>query len=280
MKDKTDKQLFRNNFIAVLLMYIVKASSKITVGILSGSSALIADGVHNIYDIVQFIAISITYRFSKESNEKYPIGRDALESVVAIIIGVSLISVGFDFLREGLLKLLNLFGYIDLIGSALNFDLSFLKVEDVPLPDMSFLMIITVLVSAILSFFVYKYESKVADELESSSLEGDAEELKVDMFIELSLFLAFVISKLYSFKYADPIFTVLIGILPMHAGYELIKEKTLNLLNKAIDSKYRDHIFSTLIGISGVESKSQDIAETFKAYIPRSEEHTSELQSH
>ncbi len=268
MNSDNQARLIRQNFFVVFLMYLFKSASKLIVGIHFGSAALISDGVHNINDILQFIGINLALKFTRKPDpEKYPVGKFALESVVSIIIGASLVWVGLQFLWSGMLKILSVVGFTDWLAQFIPPAAELLGTESVSLPVMPYIVALTVLGSAILSFFVYRYEMGIAKSIKSSAIEGDAQELRADMWIEIAVGLGLLLGSVFQFSLADPILSVAVSVLVVHSGYEIIKERTLSLLNRAIDNSDRDRVLKELKSIEGVSAEDFDTKQELKAYL-------------
>ena len=74
---------------------IVLSGVKVVFGVLSGSIALIADGLHSLSDIVTDIAVLIgVYVGSKEPDEKHPYGHGWAETLSAGFVALVLIALG------------------------------------------------------------------------------------------------------------------------------------------------------------------------------------------
>jgi len=271
METYSERRLIKENFTVVLLMYLIKSAAKLAVGLHSHSAALITDGIHNIYDIFQFFGINIAFRMSRKKDlEKYPLGKAPLESIVSIAIATTLITLGLGFLTTGLRKALNILGIPDWLTNVAPFNIDFLinsiVLEDVSLPVVSWLIIFTVLGSALLSLIVYKYEIKIAETVKSKSLESDAIELRSDMYLELSLSLGFILAKLFQLSWVDSVFSIAISGLVIHSGCSLFKENALDLLNRAISSEDRKRITDILESIEGVVADDPETHINIRAY--------------
>ncbi len=78
---------------------------KFWAGTITGSLALIADAWHTLTDSVTSVIVIIGGKISKRpANEDHPFGYGRIEHIGAIVIGVLLAIVGFDFLVESIKK--------------------------------------------------------------------------------------------------------------------------------------------------------------------------------
>lgn len=77
-------------------------------GVVSGSLALIADAWHTLSDSISSIFVLISSRYSfKKPDREHPFGHGRFELITSIFIGVLLVIVGGNFIKEGIEKLLD-----------------------------------------------------------------------------------------------------------------------------------------------------------------------------
>jgi cation diffusion facilitator family transporter len=81
---------------------------KITIGLLSGSIAIIADGVNNLTDTSSSIITLIGFRLSSQpEDEDHPYGHARVEYLAGLIVSVLIIVVGVFLFRSSLDKILH-----------------------------------------------------------------------------------------------------------------------------------------------------------------------------
>jgi cation diffusion facilitator family transporter len=268
MARRTEAEIIRNNDIAVLSMYTAKTVSKAIVGLTFNVGTLISDATHNIADIIQYLAISISTRIArKEKLQEFPVGRKNLESIVGIAIGISLLIVGLQFLGSGLLKTVNAFGIVEWMINKTSLNLRFLLLEQSHVSITSFLIAVIFLGSAIISLPVYFYERKNAEDLDSDAFRADAKELRVDMLVEISLGIGFVFAKIFNLSFIDPIFQVFISFLVIHSSIELLSDNGKNLLNIAIDKEDQQNAIEVINSVEGEEIIEINKDMKLRAYI-------------
>ncbi len=79
---------------------------KLWAGIVSNSVALIADAWHTLSDSISSIAVYIGLRVSAQpADKKHPYGHGRAEIISAVIVGVLLAVIGFNFLVESVMRL-------------------------------------------------------------------------------------------------------------------------------------------------------------------------------
>jgi len=82
-------------------------AAKLTLGLLSGSVALIADAVHTLADSITSAVLIVASRVArKPADREHPFGHGRVESVAAIVIAVLLGVAGIEFLESSVHRIL------------------------------------------------------------------------------------------------------------------------------------------------------------------------------
>ena len=77
-------------------------------GLVSGSVALLADAWHTLSDSLSSVAVLIGVKMSsRKADKKHPFGHGRIENLVAILIGVMLAIVAYEFISQAISKLRN-----------------------------------------------------------------------------------------------------------------------------------------------------------------------------
>ena len=91
-----------------ILVNIVLFALKYWAGVSSGSVAIIADAWHTLSDSISSIIVIVAVWFSTRPADKdHPFGHGRAEMLAAIIIGVILAVVAFEFGMESIRRILN-----------------------------------------------------------------------------------------------------------------------------------------------------------------------------
>lgn len=81
---------------------------KLWAGMMVGSVAMIADAWHTLSDTMTSLIVIVGFWISgKPEDKKHPFGHGRAEVIGAVIIGVLLALVGFNFLKDSFIRLLN-----------------------------------------------------------------------------------------------------------------------------------------------------------------------------
>ncbi len=102
--DDSKKYIEQEGWLSILLNLIL-FGLKYWAGIVTGSLAIIADAWHTLTDSVSSIIVLIGGRLSRKPPDKeHPFGHGRAEHIVAIIIGVLLALVAFEFILDAFEK--------------------------------------------------------------------------------------------------------------------------------------------------------------------------------
>ncbi len=95
MNPETSTQRVRRATWVGLVANVVLATGKVTAGIVGGSAAVVADGVHSVSDLVTDLALLVgTHFWDQPPDEQHPHGHRRIETLVTAGIGFSLAAVG------------------------------------------------------------------------------------------------------------------------------------------------------------------------------------------
>lgn len=85
---------------------VVLAAFKFFVGITTGSLAIIADAWHTLSDSLSSVVLLVGLKISeKPADAEHPFGHGRAELIAAVVIGMMLAAVGFEFTRGGIEKI-------------------------------------------------------------------------------------------------------------------------------------------------------------------------------
>ncbi len=91
-----------------IIVNILLASYKIIAGILSGSLAILMDGVHTLSDVLSSFVVIFSALFShKKPDTEHPFGHGRAEIIGSLFVAILLSFVGFEFFKSSLDRILN-----------------------------------------------------------------------------------------------------------------------------------------------------------------------------
>lgn len=188
---------------------------KMTVGILSGSIAILASAIDSFLDLIvslfNYFALSNT---EKDPDDKFHFGRSKIEPLAAVIEGTIISFSAIFILYEALQKITHN-----------------RPTEHVELGVA--VMVISFIITALLVTFL----NYVAKKTKNMVIKADALHYKTDLFSNGAVLLALGLIALTGEQLIDPILGVMIAIYMIYSAYPIVKEGILMLLDAAISEE-------------------------------------------
>ncbi|MBZ9686666.1 cation diffusion facilitator family transporter [Clostridium estertheticum] len=212
-----------------ILAYILLASLKLGVGYLSGSKALTADGLNNTTDIVASLAVLIGLKISrKPADDDHLYGHFRAETIASLIASLIMIAVGMDVLYKAARSIF------------------FFKAQ---VPDLNAALVGIICAGAI--YFVYRYNKRIAIQINSSGLMAAAKDNLSDAWVSIGTSVGIVASQ-FGLPWIDPLAAVVVGILIIKTGWDIFREASHNLTD-GFNSEQLNNITHCINQVSGVK---------------------------
>lgn len=199
--------LFANIFVAIL---------KIFVGSMIKSTSLSADGFHSLSDgssnIVGLIGI---WYAAKPIDEDHPYGHRKFETLASLFIGGMLTFVGISVLISAVQRFF------------------------IPrTPDITLESILALILTLAVNVFVSVFEYREGKKLNSSILICDSLHTRSDIYVSIGVLITLLSIRLGLPAVIDPIASIIVAIFIFHAAYEIFKENSAVLVDRAaVDSE-------------------------------------------
>mgnify|MGYP001011910668 FL=1 len=216
------QSIMKKSFIVNFFLIIVK----ILFGIIFGSIALIADGVHSVSDLLSdiFVILGINHSL-KPADEDHPFGHGKFEYVLSLFLGISIFIIAFNLGKN----------IID----------NYSKVADIP----STLSLVVVLMVVFIKLILARYLINKGEELDSEIISASGKESLTDVFSSAVVFfgiLFVIIGNSFDLPFllkGDKVASIIISLLIIKIAVEIIYQAIASLQGKAvkteISSKYK-----------------------------------------
>ncbi len=182
----------------------------ITIGILSGSYALVSEGAHTLSDVATSIIAYIGFKVGqKPADEDHPIGHGRAEAISGLIIVVFLAIVSYEIITGAIDKIIN--------------------PSLITIPD-TYAAIMAV-VGILVNLKISDYIIHIGKEINSPALIADGKHQKTDIFSSVAVLVGVIVSNM-GFPILDPIIGLVIGFLIIKTAYEIAKENIDNIMGK------------------------------------------------
>ena len=191
-------------------MNIILAILKLTVGVVAGSAALLADGFNSAGDIIATLVAFAGYSYArKPPDEDHHFGHRNAENVAGLVIGGMLLATGIFIAIQGVVALIE--GQSEAPGKMALWAACF-----------------TIVVKELL----YRYTVRVGRELSSHSLLASARDHRADVFVGGTVF-AGILSARLSLPWLDPATAILVGLYIAWFACEPIQVNIAILMDQA-----------------------------------------------
>ena len=192
----------------------------ISIGIFSGSYALVSEGAHTLSDVATSVIAYIGFKIGqKPADDEHPIGHGRAEAIGGLIIVLFLGMVAYEIMQGAIERLLN----PSLITT----------------PD--FYAAIMAVLGIMINFSVSEYIIKIGKEIRSPAIVADGKHQKTDIFSSIAVLLSVVVSNI-GYPILDPIIGLIIGVLILKTAYEVGKENIDNIMGKVPSQEFINKI--------------------------------------
>ncbi len=186
----------------------VLAIFKILLGVISGSIALISDGVDTIMDVAKSILVYQGIKVASHPPDvEHPYGHGRAETIVANIVGVSVIFAGFLIAQESFMD----FGHHEVIAM---------------------IMIVGASVSIVGKFLLSFYMFKTGKKFSNQAIIADAKDYMSDVFASVAVLIGGLLVLLTGMTIFDPIASIAVAVLIVLMGVDVIKAGIPELMEK------------------------------------------------
>ncbi|WP_019911166.1 cation diffusion facilitator family transporter [Paenibacillus sp. HW567] len=213
-----------------LFAYILLSAVKLFIGTVSGSQALLADGLNNSTDIIASIAILVGLRISRrppDSNHGY--GHYRAETIAALVASFIMIAVGIQVLYQSANKF---------IQPALE------------TPDL--IAAWTAAGCALVMFVVYIYNIRLARALSSNAMHAVAQDNRSDALVSIGAFVG-IIGSQFGLPWLDPLTGTIVGLLICKTAWDIFRKSSHDLTD-GFDASELELMKQTVAEVDGVES--------------------------
>ena len=202
---------------------------KATVGLLSGSIALLADAVHSLSDIFTSLAVWLGMKLSqRRPSERFSYGFYRVETLAFLVVSVVVAASGAQVLLESVKRVLT--------PSAVALAPATLSVA---------------VVSAAVSYLLFRYKSQIGEETHSQALQGEAKHSLVDVLSSALVFVAILVHHV-GFPWAEGVAGLLIGLLTIRLGVGMGRDAVLVLLDACSKPELLSQMKKIAMQVNGV----------------------------
>ncbi len=196
-------------------------------GIVSGSIAIIADAWHTLSDSISSIFLLVGARVSaKPPDERHPFGHGRAELITAILIGMFLAFVAYEFISQA----------IERLHEKAEFHYGFIAIT---------VTILSILSKEGLAQFAFWTFGRTS----SKALKADAWHHRSDAFSSLIILVGIFLGRF--FWWIDAVLGLIVALMILYSAFEIIREAVDPLMGKTPDKSMLEKIKALCLDISG-----------------------------
>ena len=210
---------------------ITQTLLKIGFGLLWQSSALIADGIHSLSDLLSDFLVIVAVRMgSREADHEHPYGHRRFETIATIILGLSLILIGGG-IAWSVMKRME-------------------QPEHLPSPDVMSLGI--VVISILVNEWLYQYTKNIAKVTRSKLLLANAWHQRSDALSSVVVLIG-IGAVLLGYPLADAIAAIMVALMVAKIGLSQLFASIKELVDTSLPPHLLAEIRATILAIESVE---------------------------
>lgn len=203
---------------------------QVAVGMISGSSGLIADGIHSLSDLVaDFLVLFVSTHSKSDADERHPYGHQRFENGASLALGLLLAGVGIGMLWSAVVKIEHH--------------------EAIPKVEITALYVAGVALLA--KEMLFRYMLAAAKRVKSSMLIANAWHARSDAASSLVVGCG-IVGNLKGYPMLDPIAALIVGLMILKMGWEFGWEALHDLMDQSANDEEVEAISATILSSPGV----------------------------
>lgn len=208
---------------------VLLCAMKMLVGLISGSIAIVADGVNNLADASSSIITLLGFKLAAMPEDKeHPYGHARIEYISGLIVSIIIILVGFELAKTSFFKILN------------------------PEPvDASIAVIITLVLAIGIKLWQASFNVSVGKAINSIALIATGADSRNDVISTSVVLLSLIVSKLLGVV-IDGYAGMAVALFIIYSGIMLTLETISPLLGEAPDEELVQEISDMVTAYDGV----------------------------
>jgi len=185
----------------------------IIVGLMSGSYALVAEGIHTLSDIATSVIAYIGFTIGQRpADNDHHYGHGRAEAISGLVIVLFLTIVGYEIIDTAIDKLLN----------------------PILITTPSIYAALMAVFGIFINLAISNYIINIGKEINSPAIVADGQHQRTDIYSSIAILIGIVVSNM-GFPMLDPIIGLIIGLLILKTAFTIGKENIDNIMGRFQD---------------------------------------------
>jgi cation diffusion facilitator family transporter len=215
-----------------ILAYLFLSTIKLSVGYISDSSALRADGLNNATDIIASIAVLIGLKLAQRPpDHDHAYGHWKSETIASMVASFIMFAVGIQVLIDGITTM-------------------FQGRNETP----DILAASVGLISAVIMYGVYFYNKKLAQKIDSKAVMAAAKDNRSDAWVSIGAAIGILGSQL-NMPWLDTLTAIIVGGLICVTAWGIFRQSSHELSDGFDEKKLAvyHHVIEEAVGVEGIK---------------------------
>jgi cation diffusion facilitator family transporter len=211
----------------------VLASLKLVIGFISGSYAVIGDGIDSLSDIVSSVVVLVAARvIAKPPNIKFPYGYKKADTVATKVLSFMIFFAGAQLA----------FSTLGILTSG--------TVMETPGRLAIWVTLISILGKLVLAILLFRTGRKV----ESTMLTANARNMRNDILLSVSVLVSLLFTVILEEPLIDRIIAILISFFIMYEGFRIFMKSNIDLMDGIDNTEVYDKLFESVHAVEGAHN--------------------------
>lgn len=233
-REKTISRVTMGGAVGNLLL----AGFKLVAGLIGNSSAMMADAIHSLSDLVSDVVVLVMVRVSSKAADKgHDYGHGKYETLATVIVAIMLLVVGAELMVSGLQKI-----NVVMAGGEL------------PVPGI--IALVAALVSILVKESLYQWTARVGKRVNSPAMISNAWHHRTDALSSIGSALGIGGAMLLGGQWAvlDPLVCCAISIFIIVISVKMIMPALHELTEGSLPEEVEDDVVSLITSVEGVDN--------------------------
>jgi cation diffusion facilitator family transporter len=219
--------------LAGAVLNIILSAVKLSLGHLGGSSALIADGVHSLSDLSTDLTVLFGIKYwSAPPDKSHPYGHQRIETIITIVIGISLL----------------------LIGAGLGYE-AVLNVRRMKVCQPDAVALAGALASIVVKELMFRKMYSTGKRLNSPAVKANSKHNRSDAISSIPVALAITIAMIKpEWAYIDSVGAIIVSTFIIYSSWSIIKPALFELSESGASDEILDRIEKTTHALYEIKS--------------------------
>lgn len=207
---------------------------KITIGAVTGSISVMADGLNNLTDMGSSVVTMVGFKMAaKPADRDHPFGHGRIEYLSAFIVAIIILLVGFELLKSSAEALIN--------GQSA--------------PQYTYLSFVILAFSVVVKLWLYFFNKKLAKTIDSDVLFATAQDCVNDSITTTVILIAAVVSRFVTVNFnLDAVMGIGVSLFILYSGFMAAKETVDKLLGQPPGEELIANLEDTILSFEDFEA--------------------------